>query len=65
MHGPNSAASAAQERNGEPRTRTALVLNKVDRVHPKERLLELSQQLHAAPTCARPHRLVAETAADH
>lgn len=32
------------------RTQTALVINKVDLVHPKERLLELSERLHGLHT---------------
>jgi len=37
-----------QEATEGRRTQTALVLNKVDRIHPKERLLGISAQLHSA-----------------
>ena len=41
----------AQEVDGGRRTETVLVLNKVDKVRPKTRLLELSEQLHQWHRC--------------
>ena len=44
----------SQEADGERRTETVLVLNKVDKVRPKARLLPLSEQLHEWHRCATP-----------